>query len=266
MRDRVVRLGLQHLGERGLGLLQLAQLEERAAHAVARLDVVGRRFDDLRVQVRRARPVGLEGGRDGLIREGSHAQSGVRSRCHGSSHSSPARYPCARAVPLRHPTSARDRAERQRGREALDLAVVPQGQFPAVQWAILATRDGERVVRWNELAQEIGHLRLRGRLDTITNATPPARRAAALARPHGQADRRHARREGRARERPPALGGRRAAASRRRGRRPARAAAACRCRGSRRARRRSRGTEAAARDHPVASGRAALGSGRATSV
>ena len=45
-----------------------------------------------------------------------------------------------------------------------DLAVVPQGQFPAVQWAILATPEGERVVRWNELAQEIGHLLLRGRL------------------------------------------------------------------------------------------------------
>ena len=54
-----------------------------------------------------------------------------------------------------------------------DLAVVPQGQFPAVQWAILATPSGERVVRWNELAQEIGHLRLRGRLETISDATLP---------------------------------------------------------------------------------------------
>src|SRR5512132_1135249 len=54
-----------------------------------------------------------------------------------------------------------------------DLAVVPQGQFPAVQWAILATPSGERIVRWNELAQEIGHLRLRGRLATISDATPP---------------------------------------------------------------------------------------------
>ncbi|MDP9282254.1 MAG: magnesium transporter MgtE, partial [Chloroflexota bacterium] len=54
-----------------------------------------------------------------------------------------------------------------------DLAVVPQGQFPAVQWAILATPSGERIVRWNEMAQEIGHLRLRGRLATITDATLP---------------------------------------------------------------------------------------------
>ena len=54
-----------------------------------------------------------------------------------------------------------------------DLAVVPQGQFPAVQWAILATPEGERVVRWNELAQEIGHLRLRGRLATIADAQLP---------------------------------------------------------------------------------------------
>jgi magnesium transporter len=54
-----------------------------------------------------------------------------------------------------------------------DLAVVPQGQFPAVQWAVLATPSGERIVRWSELAQEIGHLRLRGRLENITDATLP---------------------------------------------------------------------------------------------
>ena len=36
-----------------------------------------------------------------------------------------------------------------------DLAVVPHGQFPAVQWAILATGDGERVVKWSDIAQEI---------------------------------------------------------------------------------------------------------------
>ncbi|HEV8230326.1 MAG TPA: hypothetical protein VGQ86_10230, partial [Candidatus Limnocylindria bacterium] len=54
-----------------------------------------------------------------------------------------------------------------------DLAVVPQGQFPAVQWAILGTPDGERVVRWNDLAQEIGHLRLRGRLATLQDAQLP---------------------------------------------------------------------------------------------
>ena len=51
-----------------------------------------------------------------------------------------------------------------------DLAIVPQGQFPAVQWAILGTGNGERVVKWADMAQEIGHLRLRTRLE----ATPPA--------------------------------------------------------------------------------------------
>src|SRR6266508_4783934 len=55
----------------------------------------------------------------------------------------------------------------------VDLAVVPQGQFPAVQWAILATSDGERVVRWSDMAQEIGHLRLRGRLATMTDTQLP---------------------------------------------------------------------------------------------
>src|SRR5512132_1970919 len=51
-----------------------------------------------------------------------------------------------------------------------DLAVVPQGQFPSIQWAILGTTGGERVVKWSDMAQEIGHLRLRTRLE----ATPPA--------------------------------------------------------------------------------------------
>ncbi len=55
-----------------------------------------------------------------------------------------------------------------------DLAVVPQGQFPAIQWAILATGTGERVVRWSDLAQEIGHLRLRGRLEATPDAELPA--------------------------------------------------------------------------------------------
>ena len=54
-----------------------------------------------------------------------------------------------------------------------DLAVVPQGQFPAVQWAILATGDGERVVKWSDIAQEIGHLRLRGRIETVPDAMLP---------------------------------------------------------------------------------------------
>ncbi len=54
-----------------------------------------------------------------------------------------------------------------------DLAVVPQGQFPAIQWAILATAGGERVVKWSDLAQEIGHLRLRSRLETTPQAALP---------------------------------------------------------------------------------------------
>src|SRR6266852_7608147 len=55
-----------------------------------------------------------------------------------------------------------------------DLAVVPQGQFPAVQWAILATGDGEQVVKWADMAQEIGHLRLRGRREGMQMVTLPA--------------------------------------------------------------------------------------------
>ena len=54
-----------------------------------------------------------------------------------------------------------------------DIAIVPQGQFPAAQWAILATPSGEKVVRWGDLAQEIGHLRLRSRLDATPNAQLP---------------------------------------------------------------------------------------------
>ena len=54
-----------------------------------------------------------------------------------------------------------------------DLAVVPQGQFPAVQWAVLATGEGERVVKWSDIAQEIGHLRLRTRKDDMQDATLP---------------------------------------------------------------------------------------------
>jgi CBS domain-containing protein/sporulation protein YlmC with PRC-barrel domain len=54
-----------------------------------------------------------------------------------------------------------------------DLAVVPQGQFPAVQWAILATGDGEQVVKWADMAQEIGHLRLRGRREGMQTVVLP---------------------------------------------------------------------------------------------
>src|SRR5437879_958455 len=54
-----------------------------------------------------------------------------------------------------------------------DVAVVPQGQFPAAQWAILATPAGEKTIRWAELAPEIGHFRLRSRLDSTPTATLP---------------------------------------------------------------------------------------------
>src|SRR3989442_12026771 len=54
-----------------------------------------------------------------------------------------------------------------------DVAVVPQGQFPAAQWAILATPNGEKVVRWADLAQEIGHFRLRARLESTPDAQLP---------------------------------------------------------------------------------------------
>ena len=55
-----------------------------------------------------------------------------------------------------------------------DVAVVPQGQFPAAQWAILSTPAGERVVRWGDLAQEIGHFRLRNRLEVTPDAALPS--------------------------------------------------------------------------------------------
>lgn len=55
-----------------------------------------------------------------------------------------------------------------------DVAVVPHGQFPAAQWAILATPHGEKVIRWADLAQEIGHFRLRNRLETTPDASLPA--------------------------------------------------------------------------------------------
>jgi magnesium transporter len=55
-----------------------------------------------------------------------------------------------------------------------DVAVVPQGQFPAAQWAILSTPAGEKVVRWGDLAQEIGHFRLRNRLETTPDAPLPS--------------------------------------------------------------------------------------------
>ncbi|HEV8534746.1 MAG TPA: CBS domain-containing protein [Candidatus Limnocylindria bacterium] len=55
-----------------------------------------------------------------------------------------------------------------------DVAVVPQGQFPAAQWAILTTPSGEKIIRWGDLAQEIGHFRLRSRLETTPDAQLPS--------------------------------------------------------------------------------------------
>src|SRR5437899_1752447 len=62
---------------------------------------------------------------------------------------------------------------RNAGGTRKDLAVVPQGQFPAVQWAILATGNGEQIVKWSDMAQEIGHLRLRSRKEGMTAVTLP---------------------------------------------------------------------------------------------
>ena len=55
----------------------------------------------------------------------------------------------------------------------IDVVVLPHGQFPAAQWAILATPSGEKVVRWADLAQEIGHFRLRNRLGSTPDAQLP---------------------------------------------------------------------------------------------
>lgn len=55
-----------------------------------------------------------------------------------------------------------------------DLAVLPREHLPAVQWAILATGDGERVLRWSDLAIEPAHVRLRRRLEGIARETLPA--------------------------------------------------------------------------------------------
>jgi sporulation protein YlmC with PRC-barrel domain len=55
-----------------------------------------------------------------------------------------------------------------------DLAVIPRDRFPAVEWAIIATGEGERVVRWADLAIEPAHVRLRRRLMGIPRETLPA--------------------------------------------------------------------------------------------
>ncbi|CAN5207296.1 CBS domain-containing protein [soil metagenome] len=54
-----------------------------------------------------------------------------------------------------------------------DVAVAPREQFPPVQWAILSTREGERVVRWADLGPEDGHYRMRLSLDGSAESALP---------------------------------------------------------------------------------------------
>ena len=49
-----------------------------------------------------------------------------------------------------------------------DVAVVPREQFPAIQWAIVRSTEGERIVRWADLERTDGQYRLR------EGAVPPA--------------------------------------------------------------------------------------------
>ena len=81
--DRVVRLGLQHVGVGGLRFIQLAGLEERAAKPVAGLEVFRIRLEDLRVQLDGLRPVGLERGLHRLVRESTGPDAGFGRGAHG---------------------------------------------------------------------------------------------------------------------------------------------------------------------------------------
>src|SRR6185503_10970598 len=131
-RDRVEWLDLQDLGKGGLGLVQPAELDERAAQPVAAFEVVGRRFDELLVQLRGAGPVGFECGRRGLIGECARAKTSVSYLWHGVFLQRVRVRPVGRsgiyelyrlrfrrrAVPLRNTTSQGYRAERQRGGQA----------------------------------------------------------------------------------------------------------------------------------------------------
>jgi len=49
-----------------------------------------------------------------------------------------------------------------------DVAVIPKEQFPAVQWAIVSSKSGERIVRWADLERTENRYRLRD------SAVPPA--------------------------------------------------------------------------------------------
>ena len=56
----------------------------------------------------------------------------------------------------------------------LDIAVVPKEQFPAVQWAIVRSAEGERIVRWADLEPTGGRYRLReGGLPPAAGELPP---------------------------------------------------------------------------------------------
>ncbi|MBI2773178.1 MAG: hypothetical protein HYX56_01610 [Chloroflexi bacterium] len=55
-----------------------------------------------------------------------------------------------------------------------DLVISPSEQFPPVQWAIVGTGTGERVLRWNEMAIESAHVRLRRRLEGMPAERIPA--------------------------------------------------------------------------------------------
>lgn len=55
----------------------------------------------------------------------------------------------------------------------IDVAIIPSDRFPPVQWAVLATRNGEHAVRWADLTSEVGHYRVRVPLDELVKAGLP---------------------------------------------------------------------------------------------
>jgi sporulation protein YlmC with PRC-barrel domain len=55
-----------------------------------------------------------------------------------------------------------------------DVAVLPREHLPVVDWAILGAVEGERVVRWRDVAVEPAHVRLRRRLESLAPESLPA--------------------------------------------------------------------------------------------
>jgi len=55
-----------------------------------------------------------------------------------------------------------------------DLVISPSEQYPPVEWAIVGTGSGERVLPWSEMAIESAHVRLRHRLEGIPDERVPA--------------------------------------------------------------------------------------------